>query len=245
MKYRMMMLLLTALIVVSSCENAPVNATTIEVLIEDQKISIDVDSLHEWESFRSARSSTNTIQVVPTEDFENRIDYNEIIIFKENAILLNEYIYIPVLCCGLYDEYVYDPTTEVGYYMSGVQSLCKEKNDQIALARKHEHIYYLNKLISINEDLSAAVVRRSNKDNYSAGNYLAGEYYVLDFETGEFEYICDSYPHYSDTIPGTRIEGIEWNDDEEVKISTYNSDDELCIYAANKNDRTWKITCVS
>lgn len=245
MKYRMIMLLLTALIVLNSCEKSPVNANPIEVTIEDQKISIDIDSLHKWESFHSASNLTNTIQVVPMEDIENKIDYTEIIIFTEKAILLNEYIYIPVLCSGLYDEYVYNPTTEEGHYMSGVQSLYKERNDLIVLARKHEHPYYLNKLISVNEDLSAAVIRKSNKDNYSTGNYLAGEYYVLDFETGEFEYICDSYPYYSDTIPGTKIEGIVWNDNEEVEISTYNSDDELCIYAANKNDGAWRIARVS
>lgn len=245
MKYRRILLLLTAVIVLSSCESMPVNAKTIEIMVEDQTISIDVDSLHEEENFHGTRSLSNTIQVVPMEDFGGEIDYTETIIFTENAILLNEHIFIPVLCSGLYDEYVYNTTTEEGYYMSGVQSLRKEKNDMITIVRKHEHPYYLNNLISINKTLSAAVVRRSNKDNYNAGSYLSGEYYILDFKTGEVEYICDSYPHYSDTIPGTRIEGVEWDGNIGVKISTYDSDDELCYYVANKNDGTWRITCES
>ena len=190
----------------------------------------------------SPDNADKSIEILPMEDFDAPIDFDDIFILDDQIIKVGSTIYIPVFCNGLYDEYLYDTKTKSGVYMSGATSLVEEYSDLIAEIQECRQPFYLDKIVSINEDLSAAVIRKSSSFGYTDGKYLSGEYYVLDFASGDCTYICDSYPNYTDTIPGTRIESIEWEDNSSVVIYTYDSSDEFRIFNANKDGDMWTVT---
>lgn len=217
-----------------ACDNEACNTNeNLSLTIENETFTISSNP----EQYDINKST----EIVPMEGFEKPIDFSDIIIFHNRIIKIDSLIYIPVLCEGLYDEYIYDTDTSSGVYMSGAESLRDEYGELIARIQELQQPFYLNSIVSVNEDLSAAIIRKSDSDGYADGRYLSGEYYVLDFENGDCTYICDSYPNYSDTIPGTRIESIQWNGNNSVKIYTYNQSDEFCIFCANKNKDLWTV----
>ncbi len=238
MKYSIFALLLVLLLSLYSCENDSSDSKQLTITIENQSVTISTDSL----DTSNSPNLTSTTQVVPIELFESEIDYDGITIFTEKAVKLSGLIYIPVLCKGLYDEYVYNIDTDSGSYMSGVKSLGDEYGELIELIKESNYPYFLDCLVSINQDKSAAVLRRSKRDDYSDGKYLSGEYYLLDFETNATMNICDSYPGCVDTIPGTRIEDITWESNDSVRITTYNSSGEFCTYSASRAEDGWVVS---
>lgn len=242
MKYGIITLLVIILFTLMSCTDNSANPESLSITIENQMVSISIDSLHEE---NRTSSDIKSVQVVPIEDFEGAIDYSDIYVFAEKAVHVNDTIYIPVLCKGLYDEYVYNIADESGRYMSGTESLCGEYENLIKTVQENRYPCYLNCLVSSNNDLSAAVVRKSKIKDYVNGRYLSGEYYLFDLKTATAKYICDSYPNCRDTIPGTRIESIEWDGNNSAKIFTYNSNDKFCVYTISREDSGWEITAES
>lgn len=238
--FMLMAVLSISLICISACgedQNTDAEDGSVSITIENKTFVVSASS-----DCEEQYDSENSTQIVPMEDFENPIDFSDIIIFDDRKIKVGSLIYIPVLCDGLYDEYIYDLGTKSGVYMSGAKSLRDEYGELIADIQEHQQPFYLNSIVSVNEDFTAAIIRKSNSDGYADGKYLSGEYYILDFESGDCVYICDSYPNYSDTIPGTRIESIEWDANNSVKIYTYNQSDEFCIVIANKDKDIWAVT---
>lgn len=233
MKYNIIPLLIILMVLLFSCTDNPESLEQISITIENQTVVISSGS-------QQIKQSGN-IEVVPMEELGDIIDYNDMTVFTEKAIWVDNLVYIPVLCNGLYDEYVYNVDAESGLYMSGVLSLCKEYDDLMELVQRNEYPYFLNDLVSVNDGLSAAIIRKSKKEDYIIGKYLSGEYYIFDFETGTSEYICDSYPNYSNKIPGTRIEYIEWYGDNEAKISVYNNDGDNYVYEVIKEENSWRV----
>ncbi|MBR7185257.1 MAG: hypothetical protein IKD37_06585 [Clostridia bacterium] len=214
-----------------------------EISIEGISVSLLLDDqLNE----RPKNIYPHGIEVVPMENFENPFDFSDITVFTDKAIIIDNLIFIPVLCEGIYDEYVYNVETKTGIYLSGVQSLRRDHHDLIKITQNHQQpcqALYLNNIVSINDDLSAAIVRKSNFAEYNHGKYLSGEYYIMDLETNSCTYICDSYPNYSTSIPGTQIEYIEWINNNNVRIFTYDSSGNSSnITYAVKNNDIWKIT---
>lgn len=106
-----------------------------------------------------------------------------------------------------------------------------------------EYVYNINtgsgKYMSGVESL-----RKSKNNEYNSGKYLSGEYYIYDLKNGVSEYICDSYPNLVDTVPGTRIECIEWSQIDRVSITMHDSDGEFCIYDAVRYDNGWTVSCM-
>lgn len=219
---------------ISACDDDTGNTNeSLSLAIENETFTISSN----YEQYDAEKST----EIVPMEDFENPIDFSDILVFDERKIKIGSFLYIPVLCEGLYDEYIYDTDTSSGVYMSGATSLRDEYGELIAQIQENQQPFYLNSIVSVNEDLSAAIIRKSDSDGYTDGRYLSGEYYVLDFENGDCVYICDSYPNYSDTIPGTRIESIEWDGNNSVTIYTFNQSDEFCVFSANKDNDLWAV----
>ncbi len=115
-------------------------------------------------------------------------------------------LYIPVCIDNVMTTYVCDPVSGDGRYINGndIQAVNTEYPTQIDF------------IVSNRADLSKAVMRSSiNEDG------LSGEYYLYDLESGEKEYICQSYNGYTDHIPGTRIETCIWDDDGTLHIIEY------------------------
>ena len=54
--------------------------------------------------------------------------------------------------------------------MSGATSLVEEYSDLIAEIQECRQPFYLDKIVSINEDLSAAVIRKSSSLGYTGAN---------------------------------------------------------------------------
>lgn len=229
MKYRIFAFALCFLLLLTSCAN-----DTVTFNIEDRTVFLSTENFSDG-YYDISKKQVSAVEVLPMEE----TDVSDVKIFTENAILADGNIYITVMLSGIYDEYVYNINTGSGKYMSGVESL--RKFDFYV----HKNCpYYLNSIVSMNGDMSAAVMRKSKNSEYHSGKYLSGEYYIYDLKTGASEYICDSYPNLVDTVPGTRIECIEWSQIDRVSITMHDSDGEFCIYEAVRYDNGWTVSCM-
>ena len=128
-------LLLVALSINLTCISACSNGQNTDVE-QDRSISIAIENntfvLSTSSNGEEQYGTENSTQIVPMENFENSIDFSDILIFDERKIKIGSFLYIPVLCEGLYDEYIYDTDTSSGVYMSGAKSLRDEYGELIA-----------------------------------------------------------------------------------------------------------------
>lgn len=242
--FPLVIVLLILLSFMVACTDAePHDNGSVSVSIENQTVLIPTISANGGQDdFSNSNGNLLSTEIVPMDNFINPIDFSDVSINIENIKIIGSLIYIPVLCDGLYDEYIYDIDTKKGSYMSGAESLCSEYDDLITTIQNNQQVFYLNCIVSLNKNLSAAIIRKSKIEDYLDGKYLSGEYYVFDFITNSCNYICDSYPNYTSSIPGTRIESIDWVSNDSVRIYTYDRNNEFCIYNAHRNADVWTIS---
>lgn len=134
MKYNIIPLLIILMVLLFSCSDNSESLEQFSITIENQTVVISSGS-------QQIKQSGN-IEVVLMEELGDIIDYNDMTVFTEKVIWVDNLVYIPVLCNGLYDEYVYNVDAESGLYMSGVLSLCKEYDDLMELVQRNEYPYF-------------------------------------------------------------------------------------------------------
>ena len=136
---------------------------------------------------------------------------------------------------SIYDVYAYDIVKNTGYFMSGATAenftdYYKERIERYESGLGWGYSGYF--IVSMSLDRDFALILKSKYD----GDGRAGEYYMLNWKTGEETYICDSYTR--DFIISYMEEYYEWTDENRLQISVY-LENSHPTYEAVYNGKTW------